>query len=315
MTAYAQRMRTRTLSRLTLVATLILVAVGGFTRGSGSGYGCSDRWPLCENGLLGGLLPRWEYHMVIEWSHRWLAAMVGVLAIATAISAWRHFRQRSVVVGPAIAAVVVIGIQAWVGRLVVKGDLATDLVSLHLAISMTVVALLTIVVVATTIPENEPGWLESRRGWTIRVGVAAAASFSLLMLGSVVHNRYFSGWPLMGNTLLPDLPNATSAAHYLHRLLAGILLAYLVYLVYLSKKIDVPARERRLIVTAEAVYLINVALGAAHVFTMVSSAFLVAAHLGLAAIVWSLLVAATTTSILVQPAPLARSPIHGSNIG
>jgi heme A synthase len=40
-----------------LAATLLLIVVGGFTRGSGSGYGCADRWPLCEEGLLGGWLP------------------------------------------------------------------------------------------------------------------------------------------------------------------------------------------------------------------------------------------------------------------
>ncbi len=300
MAAYAQPLRTSVLAKITLVATLLLVAVGGFTRGSESGFGCADQWPLCQDGLLGGLLPRWEYHMVIEWSHRWLAVLVGTLAIATAISAWRHFRDRSMVLGPAIAGVVVIGIQAWVGRLVVKGDLAADLVSLHLAISMTVVALLTVVVVATTVPETGPRWSENRRGWTIRVEVAAAALFLLLMLGSMAHNRYFPGWPLMGNTLLPDLPDLQSVAHYLHRLLAGILLAYLVYLAFSSNKIDVADGERRLIATAGTVYLVNIGLGAAHVFTMVSSAFLVAAHLGLAAIVWSLLVAAATISALVE---------------
>ena len=120
-------MRTGLLARLSLVTTLLLVAFGGFTRGSGSGYGCADRWPLCEGGLLGGVLPRWEYHMVIEWTHRWLAALVGILAIATAISAWRHFRQRAVVLVPAIAAVLMIGIQAWVGRLVVQGNLGAEL--------------------------------------------------------------------------------------------------------------------------------------------------------------------------------------------
>lgn len=306
MTTYARCVRTGLLARLSLIATLLLVTVGGFTRGTGSGYGCADRWPLCEDGLLGGLLPRWEYHMVIEWSHRWLAALVGILAITTAISAWRHFRHRSEVVTPAVAAVVVIGIQAWVGRLVVKGDLASDLVSLHLAISMVVVALLTVVVVATNLPQIDPEPTERRRGWTVRVGVAAAASFLLLILGSVVHNRYFPGWPLMDNTVLGDLSNTMAAVHYLHRLMAGVLLAYLVYLVAMSTQFEVPAGERRLILTTGILYLVNVVLGAAHVFTMVDSAFLVAAHLGLAAVVWSLLVAATTIPILTQRVPAAR---------
>ncbi|SVB81576.1 uncharacterized protein METZ01_LOCUS234430, partial [marine metagenome] len=35
---------TARLSRVTLATTLVLVGIGGFTRGSGSGYGCADRW-------------------------------------------------------------------------------------------------------------------------------------------------------------------------------------------------------------------------------------------------------------------------------
>lgn len=302
-------MRTGLLARLSLVTTLLLVAFGGFTRGSGSGYGCADRWPLCENGFLGGLLPRWEYHMVIEWTHRWLAALVGLLAIATAISAWRHFRNRSVVLASAIAAVLVIGIQAWVGRLVVKGNLDADLVSLHLAISMTVVALLTIVVVATNRPGDEPGMPDHRRTWTIRVGIAAIASFLLLMLGSVVHNLYFAGWPLMENTPLPDLSSAVRAAHYLHRFMAGILGVYLVYLVIVGKRIGLPVREKRLIAAAGIVFLINIGLGGAHVLTKVNSALLVATHLGMAAVVWSLLIAATTMAALALRAPIEHRPL------
>ena len=247
--------------------------------------------------------------MVIEWTHRWLAALVGILALATAISAWRHFRKRSVVLVPAIAAVLVIGVQAWVGRLVVTGNLAADLVSLHLAISMTVVALLTIVVVAVGRPADEPEDSHRRLSWTIRVGVAAAASFLLLILGSLVHNLYFRGWPLMENNPVPDLSSAVRVAHYMHRLLAGILGAYLGYLVIVGNRMGLAVREKRLIAAAGIVYLINIGLGGAHVLTKVSSALLVATHLGMAAVVWSLLVAATTMAILAQRAPEIAKPL------
>ena len=287
-------MNTARLSRVTLILTLFLVTFGGFTRGSGSGYGCADRWPLCEDGLLGGLIPRWEYHMVIEWTHRWLAAIVGVLAIATAISAWRHFRDRKAVVIPAIAAVITIGIQAWVGRLVVKGDLDADLVSLHLVISMTVVALLTVVTVAT-LPPSEATY---ERSWTVKVGIAAAGSLLLLILGSLVHNRFFPGWPLMYNTLIPDLSTTTALVHFLHRIVAAVLLFYLLYLVSVANRIDLPKRESQLLKAATLLYVVNVGLGALHVVTMVGSPILVAIHLGVAGTVWALLVAGTTFPLL-----------------
>ncbi len=44
---------------------------------------------------------------------------------------------------------------------------------------------------------------------------------------------------------------------------------------------------------AAAVYGVNVLLGLAHVVTEVSSSVVVAAHLGVASLVWTLLVAAT----------------------
>ncbi len=290
---------TRRLATLTLGATLVLVAIGGFTRGSGSGYGCADRWPLCENGLLGGLLPRADYHMIVEWTHRWVAAVVGVLAIVTAVAAWRHHRQRPLVVVPAVAAVGVIGVQAWVGRLVVQGDLDADLVSVHLAISMVVVALLTAVVVTIAPPvrHDVPG-----APWTGRLVVAAAASLAVLLLGSYVHDLYIAGWPLVGNTLVPDLSNRFVAVHFLHRLVAAIILVYLGWLVVAGRRSDRPRREQALVAGATGLYAVNIGLGAAHVFTKVGSSLLVAAHLLLAALVWTMLVAAAVGAAVTHTA-------------
>jgi len=294
---------------VTLGATLLLVAVGGFTRGSGSGYGCADRWPLCEDGLLGGLLPRAEYHMIIEWSHRWLAASVGVLAVVTAISAWRRYRNDRLVVGTAAGAVVVIGIQAWVGRAIVRGGLDADLVSLHLAISMTVVALIVVVVVAT-----RPGGREHVRSdpvWLALLAGAAAGSFLVLILGSLVHNRYVPGWPLVLDTLLPDLAGSTITIHFFHRVAVGMYGLYLAFMLVRVRRLGRPRFERTMLDAAAVLYAVNIGLGAAHVFTMVSSGTLVAAHLALASLVWALTVAATMAAARARVPQLEESSIPG----
>ncbi len=284
---------TARLSRVALGATLLLVGIGGFTRGSGSGYGCADRWPLCENGLLGGLLPRAEYHMAIEWTHRWVAAIVGLLVLGTAVSAWRHHRGRLALVWTAVAAVVVVGIQAWIGRMVVKADLDADLVVLHLAISMVVVGLLTLVAVWTSPRGEQPG---ADRSWTALLALAAGGSYALLLLGAYVHDMYFSGWPLVGNQLVPDLSNSYTAVHFAHRLVAGLGLVYLVHLTRAAGRNGRPAVERRLLHAATGLYTVNVALGAVHVFTEVDWSGVVAAHLLVAGLVWTCLLAATALS-------------------
>jgi cytochrome c oxidase assembly protein subunit 15 len=279
------------LAVVTVIATLALVAVGGFTRGSGSGFGCADRWPLCSGGLLGGLLPRFEYHMIIEWSHRWLAATVGLLALATLFVAWRAGLDRRRVLLPAAAAVVAIGIQAWLGRMVVKGDLAADLVSLHLGVSMIVVGLET----ATAAGTASPPVTTARRNptWIVLLAVAAVGSYVLIILGSLVHNQYFAGWPIMDSGVLPSFTSSAVLTHYLHRLLAAVGAVYLAYLLWLAVRWQRPRREIWLVAAALGLELAAAALGAVHVFTQVSSSVAVSLHLGLAGSLWAALVAAT----------------------
>ncbi len=283
---------TRRLALATTILTLVLVAVGGYTRGSGSGYGCEDRWPLCENGHLGGVIPRWDYNMIVEWTHRWVAATVGLLAVATAVSAWRHHRDRRGVPAPAAASVAVIGLQAWVGRMVVTRDLDADLVSLHLAISMMVLALVTVTAVNSRASAPEPTG-QSDPGWSRLLALGATGAIVVLLLGSYVHNLYISGWPLVGNTLLPSFTSRYITVHFAHRVAAGVVLILLVGLARHAVTRRRPAAERRLIVGAATAFATNVLLGAGHVVTEVGSSLLVAGHLLLAGVVWALLVAAT----------------------
>ncbi len=284
----------RRLALSTLVATIVLVGVGGFTRGSGSGYGCEDRWPLCENGSLGGLLPRLEATMIIEWSHRWVAALVGLFAMATAACAWWRCRERPGVLWSSTIAVGVIGLQAWVGRMVVTGGLDADLVSVHLAISMAVVALVTVTAVLAG-PPAPPQPVRDRL-WTATLGLAAAGSYLLLLLGSYVHNLYYPGWPLMEGGAVPGPADQDRFVHFLHRGAAGLGILALGWLVVAARRRRVPRAERRLVDGAAGCYALNVLVGLGHVLTEVDSSVLVTLHLLLGALVWCQLVGATTLS-------------------
>jgi cytochrome c oxidase assembly protein subunit 15 len=304
-------MQPRLVSRWALAATIALVTLGGFTRGSGSGYGCEDRWPLCEGGLLGGLLPRADFNMIVEWSHRWLAAIVGLLAILTAIAAWRHAGRW--VAWVSVAAVGVIGIQAWVGRLVVTNNLDADLVSLHLGISMTVALQLTVVAVATSAIEASHD-----RSWAIRLSAGAVVTGSVLLLGSFVHNVYVPGWPLTLDDWIPDLGSRTIALHFLHRVTAATALVIAGLLSWQVERLSRPGFERIAVHVASGAVAVNVGLGAAHVFTQVTWSWLVAAHLGIASTALVAYVAAAVSaagaSNVVRPsesAPVLRNKPAG----
>ncbi len=286
---------------VTLGTTLVLVAIGGYTRGSGSGFGCQDRWPLCENGAAGGLLPRWEHNMVIEWTHRWVAAIVGVLALLTAIAAWRERRTTRAVAGPAIAAVVLITAQAYLGRMVVKNELDADLVALHLANAMAVVGLLAVVAVnarrdtarSDGIGQTQP---PGDKTWTGLLAGGAALSLVVLLLGSSVHNEYVGGWPLVGNELFPDLASRVVKVHFAHRVAAGAMLVYTAWLALRVVRLRRPRPEVLLVHGAAAGVLVNALLGAAHVVTEVQSSGIVVAHLAVASLTWTCLLLATLIS-------------------
>ena len=270
--------------------TILLVMLGGYTRGSGSGYGCKDRWPLCENGLLGGLLPRLEYHMIVEWAHRWVAALVGVLIVATAVTAWRARPRNPRALWPAVAAIFVVGLQAWLGRAIVKGGLDRDLVAIHLTVSMAIVGLLVLVTIASrdgVAPRAGVGWR-----WALIAG--AATAYGVLLLGSTVHDLYFPGWPVMQDGLVPEFSSRYIALHYTHRILAGLGLLYLLGLAWRAWRTARP--ERWLLVVAAGAFTVNVALGAVHVFTEVSSAAVVAFHLLFAALAWAAVVGAAAAA-------------------
>ena len=128
------------------------------------------------------------------------------------------------------------------------------------------------------------------------LALGAFCSYALLLLGAYVHNRYFSGWPLLNNQLKPDISDHYTFVHYLHRLAAGIGIIYIAYLISNAKKRQRPKNEQLLIHFAAFAYGMNVLLGAVHVFTEVSSSAVVTAHLLGACAVWVLLIASTTMS-------------------
>lgn len=126
------------LAATTVVATLILIAIGSIVRTTGSGLGCPD-WPLCH----GQLHPPLEKTAIIEYSHRTAAAIVGVLVVATAVvtlrTRWTDLTSRWL----AIASLPLLGFQAWLGKETVERELPPEVVTFHLATAMILLAILT----------------------------------------------------------------------------------------------------------------------------------------------------------------------------
>ena len=81
----------RRLTAVTAVATYLLIVMGGVVRVTGSGLGCGDKdqWPLCR----GHLLPPLEQTALIEFTHRWVAAVATTLVCVLFAVVWLRYRH------------------------------------------------------------------------------------------------------------------------------------------------------------------------------------------------------------------------------
>src|SRR5215475_7815404 len=109
----------RLYARLALVAaimTFLLIVIGAVTRVSESGMGCGTYWPDCN----GRLIPEFvNTAVVIEFSHRIFAGLVGLATLALLVEAFRHHRSEPRLFYPAVLGLVLYVLQSLLGALTV----------------------------------------------------------------------------------------------------------------------------------------------------------------------------------------------------
>ncbi|HUE89934.1 MAG TPA: COX15/CtaA family protein [Vicinamibacterales bacterium] len=142
----------QTLALWTTGTTYFLILVGGLVRASGAGLGCPD-WPRCFGGWIppasAADLPAGfeasQFNATLMWTeylNRLLGVAVGLLILATLVSAWRHHRQTARIFWPTLAAFLLVGFQGWLGGVVVQQELAAWIVTVHLVVALVIVSLL-----------------------------------------------------------------------------------------------------------------------------------------------------------------------------
>ena len=128
----------RRLALATGVATFLLIIVGGIVRVSDSGLGCGPGgsgfhgWPFCNGDVVPGL----DLNHIIEYTHRALAGVVGILIVALAVQAWRHHRANRALVWVTTRARAARVRPGGARRATVEENLEEALVAAHLGLAM-----------------------------------------------------------------------------------------------------------------------------------------------------------------------------------
>jgi heme a synthase len=173
----------RKLALATLLATFVLIIVGGVVRVSDSGLGCGPAgsgfhgWPFCN----GDVVPGVDLNSIVEYTHRVLAVVVGFMMLALVVMAWRRYREYRLVTGVLL---VLVGIQGALGGLTVEENLEEIYVAAHLGLAMLLLGLLLYLWRSTRGAEPEDG------GPGIRVLAIAATA---LVFCTIVAGGYMAG--------------------------------------------------------------------------------------------------------------------------
>jgi heme a synthase len=224
--------------------TFLVVVAGAYVRLSDAGLGCPD-WPGCYGQLTPGqaqsqieravqdqggghgpvsLTKAWK-----EMGHRYLAGALGFLILGIAVAAWRLRTRIGQSPWLATAIVLVVGVQATLGKWTVTMLLKPAIVTAHLAGGMTTLALLAWLAIRQWpfASGAEPARVKSQHG----LAIAALGLLCVqILLGGWVSTNYAAlacpDLPLCRGAVLPpmDFANAFHVVRELGMTPAGLLL-------------------------------------------------------------------------------------------
>ena len=310
----AELRRLRLFLTITILATFVLVIVGGVVRVTDSGLGCGpagsgvEGWPLCG----GRALPLIEEKAVIEFSHRLLASVVGLLAILCVWQARKVPGEQRFLRRGTVAALVLVIAQGALGGLTVEKNLHEYLVAAHLGLAMIFGGLLLTLLWAAREQQQSSPRL-SGRGLRPLAIAATALVLATVVVGGVVagteeegvRNGAVNGAHLacgeefpgcLGGVLPFGKHGRLADIQLTHRALVYVTTATILALLGLA------AYRRRWSweLSALAVLLaVQLLLGALNVW-LGKHPTLIVAHLTVGTLLWA---AAVSTTLRLSPAP------------
>ncbi len=314
--------RFRALINVTIVATFVLVLIGGVVRVSDSGLGCGPAgsgthgWPLCDGSVLPSFL---EGSTAIEFSHRVAAGVVSILIVALIWTAIRHLRDRTWLVRGSIAAGVLVLVQAGLGGATVESNLAEELVAAHLGLAMLLLGILIATRRAAAPEQADSAPRGATRGLRALSVVAASLLLATIVAGGLVagteqegaegagaaqgaHSACGDQFPACAGEAFPFGQSRLMDIQLTHRALMYLAAIALVVFVIVAVRRGIRSRAFPAIAVLLAV---QVLLGALNVW-LGEHAGLIVAHLATGTLLWMTTVQAAMELVPV-PSPRATS--------
>ena len=200
------------LSLWTLGATFVLLLSGSILATSGATYACAT-WPLCQPWLVAGTLAGW-----INFAHRLISILSGILMLAAVFKAWRTQRSQTGILVATTVATVLYGAQVLMGIVEVGRDYPAYLLGLHAATAAGIWGALVIQTTLTGLAKRsgqeeweEAGFKERRTGLAkdfllltkpVVVALLLVTTFAGMVVGAKQWPSFWMAfWTLLGGAM------------------------------------------------------------------------------------------------------------------
>ncbi len=255
----------------TVIATIVLIFIGGLVRAAGAGLGCPD-WPQCFGMWIpptnAADLPA-QYdaslfnplHTWLEYINRLVGVLIGFLITLTFIISFSYRKKDSAVTIASGAAFVMVLFQGWLGGQVVRSGLSAGMITIHMIVAMII---LTTLLYACFRAMNDKLQItissSSKRTFFWLGGTILFLTLAQLVLGTQVREEVDIAKNVM------EMPRAAwidslGFLYEIHRSFSWLILILGGVLVYYNKKLKAPERLVKLGWIVAALILLQMFVG------------------------------------------------------
>ncbi|MCC5918253.1 MAG: COX15/CtaA family protein [Cryomorphaceae bacterium] len=126
-------------------------------------------------------------HTWIEYINRLLGALSGLPMILIAFVSLYYLRRFTLLTVLAFSALIMLGFEAWLGKLVVDGNLIPGSITIHMLGAMVIIAL--ILMMMALVQQNVSGFLFDKKGLPAWMGVALTLTLAQIIMGTQVREQ------------------------------------------------------------------------------------------------------------------------------
>lgn len=220
------------------IGMFFVLLMGATVTNTGSGEGCGKSWPLCH----GEFIPEYAFETLVEYSHRLVTGVEGLLILGLAITSFplrRRYPELKMLLPVMIFTLL---LQSGMGAWAVLYPQTPAVMASHFGISLVCFASVFLVMrvlweaasigeaAARAVPDGY-----RKLAWFTLLWSIVVAYIGAYMRHSGAELACYT-WPLCNGSVLPDLSSPGVAVAWGHRLVAVIALALVAWLLIWSRR-------------------------------------------------------------------------------